>query len=230
MPALDDSVRQIVESLATTPGEPAEPPGSFRSILRAAIAARSGGPTADRRLGAMAKAGLDDPAALAEAPALEVTQALRDAGKKADERQVGPLRRVAAWWVDIGGAEAIAGRSTEAIRDDLRALRGIGAATAEAILLDGLDRPAYPLDRATYRVLARHGWIDPASEFDEARAVVEQLGGGEAASLRRLAGGFERIGRTWCRPTVAHCRDCPLRGSLPDGGPYELEPDGEGVE
>ena len=40
---------------------------------------------------------------------------------------------------------------------------GIGLAAADAILLFALKRPSYPVDRATYRVLVRHGWLDPSA-------------------------------------------------------------------
>ena len=54
------------------------------------------------------------------------------------------------------------------------ALNGVGPATADALLLFALRRPVYPLDRATYRILVRHGWLDPSADYDEARAVVER--------------------------------------------------------
>ena len=96
--------------------------------------------------------------------------------------------------------------------------RGRGPA---ALLLHGLRRPAYPLDRASYRILVRHGWLDPSADYDEARDVVERLDPDVPEHLARLSAWLERIGREYCRPTIAKCERCPLRSFLPEGGPRE---------
>ena len=44
--------------------------------------------------------------------------------------------------------------------EELAGIKGIGPAAADAMVLFALKRPAYPVDRATFRVLVRHGWLD----------------------------------------------------------------------
>ena len=102
-------------------------------------------------------------------------------------------------------------------------------AGADAILLYALKRPSYPVDRATYRVLVRHGWLDPTATYDEARDLLvdsvtdraDVLNEEEdpAVELAELAHGMEQLGRRFCRAAAPHCDGCPLESLLPEGGP-----------
>ncbi|GIW86847.1 MAG: hypothetical protein KatS3mg108_1171 [Isosphaeraceae bacterium] len=132
------------------------------------------------------------------------------------------LIALARWWAEAGDT---ASRSTESLREELRGLRFGGPQLIDAMLLDGLDRAVYPVDRGTYRVLVRHGWIEREAGYDEARSWVEQLGCGNPERLRKLRGGFKTIARRWCRVNSACCRECPIRGWLPQSGPL-LDEDG----
>ena len=164
-------------------------------------------------------AGLLDPQELARAAPGDIAEVLRLAGVANAARHAGPLRRLAEWWQRSG--EAIAETDTESLRDQLLALRGIGPATADAIVLFGLGRPTYPVDRATDRVFVRHGWIDPTADYDEARAVAQRLGSDDPSRLAHLSAGLDRIGAEFCRVAVVRCDRCPLRPWLPEGGPRE---------
>src|SRR5262249_11967694 len=97
--------------------------------------------------------------------------------------------------------------------------------TADALLLRALARPIYPLDRASYRILVRHGWLDLSADYDEARAVVERLSPDDPGTLAQLSDWLARIGGGVCRVRGAKCDPCPLRPFLPEGGP--IDPQGD---
>jgi endonuclease-3 related protein len=181
----------------------------------------------DAALFALGSEGLLDPQALAEADLEEVDQALRSAGVSVARSGLAPLRKVAAWLVERhhGSADDLAGTDcpvpTSTLRDELVSINGVGPATADAILLFALRRPVYPLDRATYRVLARHGWVDPDAGYDEARDVAERLAADDPPALAALSAWFERLGRDYCRAGAPKCEPCPLRPFLPPGGPVD---------
>lgn len=180
-------------------------------------------------LSALREEGLLDPQALAESDLVEIMDALASAGVNVSRAAVSPLQRLARWLVERhhGTADDLLGPdgevSTSQLRDELQALNGIGPATADALLLHGLHRPVYPLDRPTYRILARHGWIDLDFGYDEARDTLERLAPDDPALLANLAASFERLGRDYCRASAPKCDDCPLRPFLPDGGPVEAD-------
>ena len=181
----------------------------------------------DAALDALRDDGLLTPQALAEADPAELDEALRAIGVPVAQHGFAPVRRLARWLVELhhGNADLLAGTDsaipTSQLRDELVAVNGIGSASADALLLFALGRPAYPLDRPTYRIFARHGWIDPDVGYDDARDTVEQLAPDDPASLAELSSWFERLGKDYCRATVAKCEKCPLKPFLPEGGPVE---------
>jgi endonuclease-3 related protein len=177
---------------------------------------------------ALREEGLLDPQALAEADPSEVVETLRSAGVKLPTRSLAPLWKLARWVVEHKEslddlADPDHGPSTAQLREELLSLNGIGSATADALLLFAFHRPAYPINSATYRILIRHGWLDPSADGEEARSVVEGPALEDAGTLARLSAWFERLGRDHCRASVIKCERCPLAPFLPEGGP--IRPD-----
>jgi endonuclease-3 related protein len=232
MPTLDASFAAIVAVLAEHYGA-AGPVGVAAGLdpfpaLVAVLLARVADPRrAARGLDALAGAGLLEPQALAEGDVAEIDDALKSGGVTVPARGLAPIQRLARWIVEQhhGSAEELdrETHATESLREELASLNGIGPATADALLLLALNRAVYPLDRATYRILVRHGWLDPSAGYDEARAVVEAPCPDDPDTLARLSDWLGRIGREFCRVSAPKCERCPLRPFLPDGGPIEPE-------
>ena len=187
---------------------------------------------------ALDAAGLLAPEALGPANPLAIDDVLKQARVAMAIKSIRPLQNLARWAQGLVGPLTPAGLApvaTETIREEWRAINGIGLARADTLLLLGLGRLAYPVDRATYRIFVRHGWLDPTAEYDDARAVVERLAtgvdgpGGEVAeveavpTLVHLGRWFDRVGREFCKPATPQCERCPLRPWLPERGPVEVE-------
>lgn len=233
MPAPDESIAAIRDALTDRYGRP-EPPAEgldpFEAVLSVALDRAVEARKRDRVLEALREEGLIEPQGLAEADPEELDEVLRSAGLTLRRGTLAPLRKLARWVVDLhhGSLDELAGTggavSTFELRDELRAVNGVGPASADAILLFALGRPVYPLDRASYRILARHGWIDPDASYEEAREVVERLAPDDPETLAELSAWFERLGRDHCRATVARCEKCPLKPFLPERGP--IDPNG----
>jgi len=228
VPRFAESIPAILEALADR-----EPPGSSKPAsiaevgtfagLVAAFLARAGDARAvAAAIGSLRETGRLDPASLAEADPDEVADDWRGAGARSLTKTIRPLQRLARWAVDRFDPDdgRVAGpASTEALRDGLRSLNGVGPATADAILLAGLGRPAYSVDRASYRILVRHGWLDAGADYDEARSIIEGALPDDPGVFALVSSGFERLGREACRAGAPRCERCPLRPLLPDGGP-----------
>ena len=224
MPSSRDSYPDVRAALADRYGDPPPlpivPDDPFAALL-GTLLGRSFDPSkVSRALDAFRDAGLIDPGALSEADPSEVVEALREAGAKLTPKALAPLSKLAKWAADRG-VDTLGDAPTESLRDELRAIRGIGAATADTLLLEALDRPVYPVDRPSYRVFARHGWIDPTADYDEARSVFESREPDDAAGLRRLSWWMDRVASEFCKPAKPRCERCPLRPFLPEGGPIE---------
>lgn len=231
MPSFDESMTAIESALSGQYGRSAASGGAwgkpFAAMLAVVLERAIEAKKVARAIEALDEAGLLEPQVLAESEPTEVVEALRGAGVASPNRLAGPLRRLAGWLVDRHHGSAVEllepDVSTDALREELAALNGIGPATADAILLHALRRGSYPVDRATYRILVRHDWLDASAGYDEARALVERQHPDDPDALAQLAGWFERVGREFCRPSTARCDRCPLRPFLPEGGPREPE-------
>jgi endonuclease-3 related protein len=230
MSSLDDALPAILEALTGRYGRPevrTSGGDTFEAIVSTLLDRAFDPPKRARAIDALRDAGLLEPQALAEADPDEAAEALRSVGLKVQDKALGPLRRVARWLVERhhGAADELADPAglvaTDQLRDELAAINGIGPATADALLLFALRRPVYPLDRATYRILVRHGWLDTTADYAEARDVVERLAPDDPTTLALLSAWLERVGRDFCRLAVAKCDRCPLRPWLPEGGPLE---------
>ena len=234
MPRLGESRLALLESLAGRYG-PLSPPGGglasvdgakgpFEAIVAVALGLLAEPRSSSAAFQALRDAGLIEPEALANTDPLELDDVFRQAGVRLAGKALKPLRRIARWASGRDfDAAAVADLSTEAIREDWRALNGVGPSTADALLLFALGRPTYPVDRASYRVLVRHGWLDPSSDYDEARAVLENIAPDDPKALGQLSIAFEKLGRDACKPSTPRCERCPLRPLLPEGGPAEAE-------
>jgi endonuclease-3 related protein len=231
MPQLADAMPSILEALADPDRSDrsglnlAHEVGTFAAVATAYLSRFVDGRSVMAGVDALRESGRLEPGALAKADPAEVEDDWRSSGARSLVKLARPLLRLAGWAVAALDADGQIGgsASTEALREGLRGIKGVGPATADAILLEGLGRSAYPVDRATYRILVRHGWIDAGADYDEARSLIEAAVGDDPAGLRRLSAGFGRLGREACRASVARCDRCPLRPLLPEGGPLGEE-------
>lgn len=220
MPTLDDAFDWFRARRAVSACAPATEP-DFRDLLGAYLG-RSLAPAAVRAtLAALDERGLSDPENLADADLAE----LAGIQSVSSPRTLKPLQTLARWVVERGGLAAMVDRPTADLRDELRSQRGLGAAGVDAILLDGLNRPVFPIGQPTYRVLVRHGWLDADAGYDEASEALRRFAPDEPEALRALASQLEEIGTRFCRVSGPKCATCPLQPLLPEGGP--ISPDVE---
>jgi len=230
MASLAESYPTLVAALADHYGQPRvalERRSAFEAMLAAGLARSADPGRADAALESLNRSGLLDPQALAGTAPAEVLDTLRDAGLNLPARAASLLPRLARWYSEtFGDQDPPRHASTvnmSVLREQLAALSGVGLATADAILL-ALGQPTYPVDRGTYRVLVRHGWIDPATEYDQASELLTRQAAGNPEEIARLSIWLMQIGRQFCVLRSPKCQRCPLRCVLPEQGP--LEPEG----
>jgi endonuclease-3 related protein len=231
MPSLNELFPAILDALGERYGRPGVPHAGlapFEAMVATVLDRSLDARKRDAAVSALREEGLLDPQSLAEADPSELDDALKSHGLRVAPKALAPLRRLARWLVDRhhGSADDLVDpdsrASTTELRDELLSVNGIGPASADALLNYALSRPVYPVDRATYRVLARHGWIDPDVSYDEARDALERHSPDDRVTLAHLAVWLENLGHDYCRPNVARCERCPLRKFLPVGGPREF--------
>lgn len=114
-----------------------------------------------------------------------------------------------------------------AVRHKLLALLGVGAETADAILLYALNAPAMVVDEYLRRVAVRHGLVREDAKYREIQSLAEQAFAEDRAREKpeELAQHYNefhalivQIGKTHCR-RVAICEGCPLAWDLKNIAP-----------
>ena len=227
MASFTDAISEILPLLA----EPAPlldsrigrefPQGTFAAVALVLLERLCDPKTTATAIDGLNESGLLDAPSLSEFSASDLKDNLAEAGVRLGLKESQLLVKLAQWFASADLESNVEATNTEALRDGLRAIRGIGPATGDALLLDGFGRAAYPVDRSTYRILVRHNWIDDTAEYDEARAVVESAASADPLSLRLISQGFESIGRRFCKVSGPKCERCPLRPFLPENGPVD---------
>ena len=109
-----------------------------------------------------------------------------------------------------GSLEKMFQMPTDALRDKLLGVFGIGPETADSILLYGGRHPVFVVDAYTRRMLTRHGWADEDADYEEIRALFESELGPNAALFNEFHALIVSAGKQWCRRNAPRCEECPL--------------------
>lgn len=167
---------------------------------------------------------LNSPGETAAATTGQLTEMLESVAR--GTQKVSVIKGLARWWLQTWGDRCDPPEpcNGEQLRQDLRRIRGLGAETVDRLLLFAFRQPVLPLDRATLRILLRHGWVDIPVEDAEVqtmfRRAVEDVED-EVSALQAVARAWQHVGVTACG-RVPLCEGCPLQPYLPAGGPRPL--------
>jgi endonuclease III related protein len=226
MPTLDVAFplvsRALVDHFGRTPSD-FEGLAPFEAMVAVLLARTMGREAWKAVLDGLSEADLLTPDRLADAELLEISDALRNKKSAPSMKTLAPLKQLARWASERGDVGA---SPVSQLREELAGLKGIASAGADAILLFALGLPSYPVDRASFRIMVRHGWLDPTTTYEEARdaltgaalSAADDRDVDETRVLIDLASGLEQVGRTFCRASAPRCDGCPLESFLPEGG------------
>ena len=126
------------------------------------------------------------------------------------------LKRLAGWLKEEcdGNLNLLAEWPTDALRDQLLALRGIGPETACSILLYALDRPVFVVDTYTHRIVARHDLVWVNCSYEELQALFEDHLPRDTELYRDYHAQLVEVGKRFCKKSNPRCKDCPVRTVL----------------
>ncbi|MCS1407884.1 MAG: Endonuclease III [Verrucomicrobia subdivision 3 bacterium] len=125
-----------------------------------------------------------------------------------------------------GSLDSLFQQKTQAVRDELLTVKGIGPETADSILLYAGNHASFVVDAYTKRIFTRHRWVSGRASYDEIKRLCE-TSLNHVPNSRRLDywqdyhAQLVNIGKDYCRPGNPRCDLCPLKSLLPsDGQPY----------
>ncbi len=184
---------------------PAETP--FEVAVGAILTQNTNWRNVERAIAALREGGLLEAHALREADEAQLQALIRPAGffrQKAHR-----LRVLAGFWLDSGGAEALAARPLAPLRRELLALHGIGPETADSILLYALEKPVFVVDAYTRRIFSRLGLCAPDAGYDALQRMFMQALPADAPLFNEYHALIVELAKRHCR-VRPRCEGCPL--------------------
>ena len=120
------------------------------------------------------------------------------------------LKTLTKWFIGHGcSVDLIKSQPPEQIRRELLALRGIGAETADSILLYAFDFPTFVVDNYTLRLTQRLYASGNRLSYDEAqRLYMKAL---DKSYYNNCHAMIVEVSKDYCRSKPL-CDNCPLRG------------------
>jgi endonuclease-3 related protein len=122
-----------------------------------------------------------------------------------------------------GSLERMFATSLPTLREELLSVNGIGPETADSILLYAGGLPSFVVDAYTGRVLARHGWIEPAADYHSVQEEFSRQLPDDPALFNEYHALLVEVGKRHCKKQAPLCEGCPLEPLLPAGGPLAPE-------
>jgi endonuclease-3 related protein len=126
------------------------------------------------------------------------------------------LKNFCRWYVDSGGFTALSLFDTDALRNALLSVNGVGPETADDILLYAFDRPVFVIDAYTRRLFSRLGFITGDEAYEDLRLACEDRLSADAGLYNEFHALIVLHAKTICR-VRPHCGDCMLRVTCPIG-------------
>jgi endonuclease-3 related protein len=117
-----------------------------------------------------------------------------------------------------GDVEAMRRESPERLRERLLAVPGIGAETADSILLYAAGHPVFVVDAYTRRVFSRLGLVGGGESYAEIQRFFAEALPRDAALFNDYHAQIVRLGKDVCRARP-RCPECPLEDVCPRGTP-----------
>jgi endonuclease III related protein len=110
-----------------------------------------------------------------------------------------------------GDMERLLREKTEALREGLLAIKGIGPETADSMLLYAARRPVFVIDAYTYRILNRHGLVDDQATYYELQTLFKDNIPEDEGLFNEFHALIVKTGKDFCRGKPL-CGSCPLNG------------------
>jgi len=104
-----------------------------------------------------------------------------------------------------------------ALRRELLQINGLGAETADAILLYAGRKPFFVADAYTRRILSRHGLLLASANYSQAQQFLHRHLPPEHTLFNEFHALLVEVGKRYCKRHEPQCSQCPLQEFLPGG-------------
>jgi endonuclease-3 related protein len=185
----------------------------FEVFVGAILAHRTAWRNAARSIENLRRAGLMEPRALASSSADDVAVLIRAAGLFIGKaKSLTSVARSLVERYDGSMENLIMSGSTEELRAELLSWPGVGPETADVVMLYAANRPIFPIDLYTERLLKRLE-LDAGGYDGRQRTFLSKLPN-DVRIYREFHALIDELGKRFCR-TKPLCERCPLNDVCP---------------
>ncbi len=127
------------------------------------------------------------------------------------------LQNFCRWYVEQGGYDALQKLDSNVLRHALLSVNGVGAETADDMLLYAFERPIFVVDAYTRRLFSRLGLIEGDEGYEHLRHMVEEYfgrGKPQTKLFNELHALIVVHAKDYCRKRP-RCKGCPLSRRCP---------------
>jgi len=183
----------------------------FEMMVGAILTQNTAWTNVERAIAALKHADMLHAERLLQADELALQQWIRPAGYF--RQKAARLLRLAQFYCDAGGVNAMRAVPHHAMRAKLLAINGIGPETADSILLYALQQPAFVIDTYTKRLLSRLGWVEERLSYDALQALFDRYLPANVTLFQEYHALIVVHAKQHCRSKPA-CAECPVKQSL----------------
>ena len=108
-----------------------------------------------------------------------------------------------------GKIENMEHENLKSLRAGLLSINGIGPETADCILLYVVNKPVFVIDKYTYRLLYRHGFIARETSYSEMQNLFMENLENRSGLFGEFHALIVEVGKNHCKKR-AICEDCPI--------------------
>lgn len=216
---LQPPLDEYFNSLFTAMGPQHWWPGrtQFEIIVGAILTQNTSWTNVERAIANLREAGLLTPRAIRRARLSQLQRLIRSSGYFRQK-----ARKLKAFCEFLqreyrGSFRRMFDTSTIALREKLLGIFGIGPETADSILLYAGGHAVFVVDAYTKRILARHGWTDEKSKYDDVRWLFERRFPGDVKRFNEFHALIVNTGKNFCLARNPLCAQCPLGRYLEEG-------------
>lgn len=218
------TLREIHDRLFAAYGPQHWWPGQspFEVMIGAVLVQNTSWKNVEKAIDRLRERDLIEPHALHAVPIADLEELIRPAGYFRIKAK--RLHNLLAFLVKHydGDLERMFATRLSTLREELLAVNGVGPETADSILLYAGNLPVFVIDTYTYRIMARHGWVDFDIDYQGLQEHFQSSLAEDVALYNEFHALLVRVGHRHCGKTPK-CDGCPLAELLPEGGPIEPE-------
>ena len=215
MPTLADLLNMytaMLESLGPShwwPGETA-----FEVCVGAILTQNTNWGNVEKAIANLSRHDLLDPVRLFETDAQKLAELIRPAGYY--RIKANRLQNFLFFLRDEAGFHlpSLESYDTMELRQKLLAVKGIGAETADSMVLYAFHKPSFVVDAYTGRIFSRHGLVPENIGYEELRSLFMDRLPMDVSVYQEYHALLVRTGKRWCRKKYGLCSDCPLYANL----------------